>query len=154
MSSSANNDVSSSGSTWSCSGRRSSQSGRSHRWSGVNIAVMVIGFIIFWPIGLIVLAWIMSGRDVRDLPAAIKARWEQFFGGTGIEPRFTQGSDNVVFNEYQQTQYDRISEIKNEIRERAKRFRDFSMQAKRRAHQEEFERFMAASPDGDNRPAA
>lgn len=152
MSSTTQNDVSSAGKAWSCGSGRSSHRERSHRWSGTNIAVMVIGFIIFWPIGLALLAWIMSGRDVRDLPAAIKMLWNQYSGGIGIgrEQRFMAGSENIVFNEYQQTQYDRISEIKNEIRERSRRFRDFSMQAKRRADQEEFEQFMANAPDSNS----
>ena len=111
---------------------------------------MVLGFVMFWPLGLVVLAWIMVGRDVRDLPAAIKARWHQFFGGGSMDSHFTAGSDNIVFDEYQQTQYDRISEIKNEIRERAKHFKDFSMNAKRRADQEEFDRFMSTAPTGNN----
>jgi len=151
MSSTTQNDVPSAGKARSCSSRGSSHRDRSQRWSGTNIAVMVIGFIVFWPLGLALLAWIMSGRDVRDLPATIKMLWNQYFSGlrgTGMESRFMSDSGNMVFNEYQQTQYDRISEIKNEIRERSRRFRDFSMQAKRRADQEEFEQFMASSPKG------
>ncbi len=147
MSTTTQNDVSSAGKAWSCGNGRPSYRDRSSRWSGTNIAVMVIGFIVFWPIGLALLAWIMSGRDVRDLPATIKMLWNQYFGGMGKEARVMSGSDNIVFNEYQQTQYDRISEIKNEIRERSRRFRDFSMQAKRRADQEEFDQFMANAPD-------
>lgn len=150
MSSATQSGVSSSSRPWSCGNGRSSSTANSHRWSGINIAVMVLGFVMFWPLGLVVLAWIMTGRDVRDLPAAIKARWHQFFGGGSVESRFMSGSDNIVFEEYQQTQYDRISEIKNEIRERAKHFKDFSMNAKRRADQEEFDRFMSTAPTGNN----
>ena len=58
--------------------------------------------------------------------------------------------DNVVFNEYQQTQYDRIREIKEEIKSRANRFSEFRMDAKRRADQEEFNRFMASGPYSDS----
>lgn len=150
MSSATQSDVSSSGKSWSCGSRRTTSMGNSHRWSGINIVVMVLGFVMFWPLGLVVLAWILAGRDVRDLPAAIKARWDQFFGGSSVESRFMAGSDNIVFNEYQQTQYDRISEIKNEIRERARRFRDFSTDAKRRADQEEFDRFMSNAPGSNS----
>ena len=55
-------------------------------------------------------------------------------------------SDNVVFNEYQQTQYDRIKEIKDEIDARAKHFAAFRDEAQRRKDEEEFSRFMASSP--------
>jgi hypothetical protein len=33
-------------------------------WSGMNIAAMVIGFVLFWPIGLVLLYWNISGRDI------------------------------------------------------------------------------------------
>ena len=29
------------------------------KWSGVNIAAMVIGFVLWWPIGLFLLFWIL-----------------------------------------------------------------------------------------------
>lgn len=127
------------------SGKRAShREGRSvGNWSGTNIAAMVVGFVFFWPVGLVVLFWILSGRQVQDLPGAVRQQWRSFFGN-GREP--VVAVDNMVFNEYQQTQYDRIREIKEEIKGRAQRFSDFRMNAKRRADQEEFDQFMASNP--------
>lgn len=135
------------GRSWKCSGTGSCGSGK---WSGMNILVMVFGFILFWPVGLVILFWILSGRHVRDLPAAVKTQWNKMFGDktSGV-----QHSDNVVFNAYQQTQYDRISEIKEEIRNRARRFREFRADAKRRADEEEFNQFMANTPSQENQSA-
>lgn len=120
------------------------------KWSGMNIAGMVLGFVLFWPIGLIVLGWILSGRDVRDLFALVKDKVTSvmpFAGGRGgFDLNLNVHSDNVVFDEYQQTQYDRIKEIKDEISERGRRFGDFRAAAKRRADKEEFERFMNEAP--------
>jgi len=110
-------------------------------WSGFNIAAMVVSFVFFWPIGLLVLFWILSGREARELPAAIADKWRGFRAGSG------EGSSNVVFNDFQQTQYDRINEIKHEIKQRAERFNAFREDVKRRADQEEFNRFMADSPE-------
>jgi len=110
------------------------------RWTGLNIGAMVAGFVFFWPLGLVVLYWILKGRDVRDLPAAMREKWVQFRGGSYSH------SDNVMFNEYQQTQYDRIKEIQDEIDARAKRFSEFRAEARRREDEEEFNRFMASSP--------
>ena len=103
--------------------------------------------MFFWPVGLVVLFWILSGRNVRDLPGVVQSVWARFFGNWGSERGF--GSDNVVFDEYQQTQYDRIDEIKMEIRERARRFDDFRADAKRRADEAEFNQFMASAPASD-----
>ncbi len=120
------------------------------KWSGMNIAGMVLGFVLFWPIGLIVLGWILSGRDVRDLFALVKDKVSHVMPFKGARGGFDfdlgADSDNVVFNEYQQTQHDRIQEIKDEISERGKRFGDFRAAAKRRADKEEFERFMNDVP--------
>lgn len=121
------------------------------QWKPFNIAAMVLGFIFFWPVGLLILFWIIAGRDVRDLPSAIQRQWTSFFG----KDKSTRGdSDNVVFNDYQQTQYDRIDEIKQEIKDRKQRFQTFRADAKRRADEEEFKQFMASHPvsDGDNKP--
>lgn len=110
------------------------------KWSPFNIVAMVLGFIVFWPIGLLLLFWILSGRDVRNLPAVIQRKWRAF----SQQRRRTStddGSDNTVFNAYQQTQWDRIREIKGEIRERSKRFMDFRADAKRRTDEQEFSEF-------------
>ncbi len=112
-------------------------------WSGLNIVAMVVGFVVFWPIGLFLLYWILKGRSVKELPDSIRQQWSKFArgradGGTA--------NDNTVFNEFQQTQYDRIREIKDEIKERSRRFGEFRENAKRRADEEEFNRFMAEAP--------
>ncbi len=127
-----------------CKSRRNCGQGN---WTGINIAAMVVGFVFFWPVGLVVLFWILTGRNVRDLPGVVQSVWARFFGNWGSEHGF--GSDNVVFDEYQQTQYDRIAEIKTEIRERARRFDDFKADAKRRADEAEFNQFMASAPASD-----
>ena len=112
-------------------------------WSGINIAAMVVGFVLFWPIGLFMLYWIMKGRDVFELKDAASDKWQQFKGGNSSKKGRT---DNEIFNEYQQTQYDRIREIKEEIKNRARRFAEFRSAAKRRADEEEFRRFMDDNP--------
>lgn len=112
-------------------------------WTGMNIAAMVVGFVFFWPLGLVILYWTLKGRNVKELPVAIKDRVSHLMGGVS---RDGYGTGNVVFNEYQQTQYDRIREIKAEIKERSDRFNEFRADARRRADQEEFDRFMASSP--------
>lgn len=112
-------------------------------WSILNIAAMVVGFMVFWPIGLFILYWIIKGRSVKELPRSIREQWSKIAKGRDVEG---SSSGNVVFNEFQQTQYDRIREIKDEIKERSRRFAEFRANAKRRADEEEFNRFMAEAP--------
>lgn len=126
------------------------------KWSPFNIVAMVLGFVVFWPIGLVLLFWILSGRDVRDLPAAIQRKWQAFSQQSRVGLHRRGGSDNAmdntVFNAYQQTQWDRVREIEGEIRDRAKRFMDFRADAKRRADEKEFSEFrefMNSQPTAD-----
>lgn len=121
--------------------------GQCGHWSGINIAAMVLGFVIFWPLGLFVLFWIISGRSVKDLPRTGRRLWSKMTGfwlDDGVPDR--SDSDNAVFNEYQQTQYDRIREIKEEIKARARRFQEYRAKAKRRVDEEEFNEFMSNTP--------
>lgn len=117
------------------------------KWSCFNTFAMVLGFVLFWPIGLAILFWILTGHNVRDLPQAIQTKWRSFSGKH--HGNTASGSDNVVFNEYQQTQWDRIDEIRTEIHERDKRFGDFRKDAKRRADEQEFRDFMNNQPEAD-----
>ena len=132
--------------TGSHGGCRMSKSGN---WSCFNIAAMVLGFIVFWPLGLFILFWNISGRSVKELPGSVRQTWSNLTNGWGGDTSFhrADSSDNDVFNEYQQTQYDRIHEIKEEIKTRSTRFKNFRKDAKRRADQEEFNRFMSDTPE-------
>lgn len=100
--------------------------------------------VIFWPVGLFILYWILKGRNVGDIPQGMKNKWSKMTGSNGMGR--SHGSDNVVFDDFQQTQYDRIREIKDEIKERSRRFSDFRERARRRADEEEFNRFMNEAP--------
>ncbi len=77
------------------------------------------------------------------MPSAVKQKWHELRGGAH---GFSDHSGNSVFNDFQQTQYDRINEIKHEIKTRSERFKEYRNDAQRRADQEEFNRFMANTP--------
>jgi hypothetical protein len=126
---------------------------RKGNWSFMNIVAMVVGFILFWPVGLFLLFWNISGRDVKDLPSAIQEKVSSMFNGSFFSSKSPKDSadKNSVFEEYQQTQYDRITEIKEEIKERGRRFRNFRSEAKRRADESEFKEFMSSDQSKPNK---
>jgi len=115
-------------------------------WSATNIVALVLGFVIFWPIGLFFLYWIFKGRDIKDIPRSFSSKWSDS-PSKWFKKNHT--TDNVVFNEYQETQYDRIREIKDEIKDRDERFSRFRDDVKRRADEAEFKEFMSESPVKD-----
>ncbi len=118
--------------------------GRGH-WSVANIAAMVLGFVIFPPLGLVVLAWTILGHPIQELPGWVRDKWNQVFRSRTAGSNTNSG--NSVFNDFQQTQYDRIQEIKEEIRKRAEAFRAYRDNLKRRQDQQEFDDFMSGKPD-------
>lgn len=114
-------------------------------WSGANIAAMVLGFVVFPPLGFVVLVWAILGHPIQELPGWVRDKWAQVFRGG--KARTHDGNDNTVFDEYQQTQRDRISEIRKEIKSRAEAFGAFRFDAKRRKDEQEFRDFMARTPE-------
>ncbi len=58
--------------------------------------------------------------------------------------------ENEIFDEYQQTQYDRVRELKDEIKNRARNFRVFKTDAKRREDEVEFNAFMSSDRTKDD----
>lgn len=79
----------------------------------------------------------------------IREKWSTVTGGGHRTGGHAASSDNVVFDEFQQTQYDRIREIKDEIKERSRRFAEFRARARRRADEAEFNEFMSEAPPRD-----
>jgi len=82
--------------------------GKGH-WSAANIATMVLGFIIFPVLGLIVLVWTILGNPIQELPKWLRKKWNQIRNSRSTTEKWD--SDNIVFNEFQQTQFDRIKAI-------------------------------------------
>jgi len=105
------------------------------------IGVMVLGFILFWPIGLGVLAYLIwSGRmgawkrDGFDGMNKARGRW---YGpsGCGWGRSRSQATGNHAFDEYRADTLRRLEEEEREFRE----FLDRLRQAKDKA---EFDQFM------------
>lgn len=141
-------------------------------WTPFGIGMMVLGYIVFWPLGLVLTLWMVSGRHVAELPRAIgqtvsgwfprrdgeaaggwseKAWSEKAWSHEGFSR--SRSSGNTVFDDYQQTQYDRISDIKREIKDTWHRFRDFRRDEQRRQERDEFDRFMQGGSDEPQRDA-
>ncbi len=117
------------------------------------IALMVMGFIVFWPIGLAILAYLIwsrkmgCGRYAKFDKMERFARWQdqRGFGPRGWGPGFggPRPSGNAAFDEYRQQTLQRLEEEEREFRDYLERLR----MAKDRA---EFDQFMR---ERQNRPA-
>jgi len=117
-------------------------------WNFITITLMVLGFILFWPLGLAVLAYILWGE--RFGGSAEKAeRWIHKQKGTwkhrsrhyrrGYQNR---SSGNAAFDDYREEQLRRLDEERRRLDEEIQQFHDFVRNLRMARDRDEFDRFM------------
>lgn len=100
------------------------------KWSSANIVALVLGFVVLWPVGLLVLFYILSGGDMADTFNRAKS-WVSGLGSSQSHAH----SGNAAFDQYR-------DETLRRLEEEQQAFGDFMERLKRARDQEEFERFM------------
>ncbi len=101
------------------------------------IAVMILGFILFWPIGLAILAYLIWSGRMGCGRWSGRGRWhEQGDDWWSFGPRRTRTSGNSAFDEYREETLRRLEDEQKEFQSFLERLR----QAKDKA---EFDQFMA-----------
>jgi hypothetical protein len=166
------------------SGPQAPESGPSHRlccgfgWRPIELVAMILGFIIYWPVGLAILfakLWQMRSAHAGDLPSFIQAKlnekfrekrekWEQKMGrhwGCGPahrdfydRPWRMRSSGNLAFDEWREAELARLEEERQKLVAAEREFGEFMDNLRRAKDREEFDRFMAArrSPPSENGP--
>jgi len=111
------------------------------------IVAMVLGFIWWWPLGMVTLAYLLwSGRMGRWKHAhGCWGRWHHHHDGGDARPAAPQGpsSGNRAFDEYR-------TETLRRLEEEQKEFREFLDRLRFAKDKTEFDQFMAERRD---RPA-
>lgn len=100
------------------------------------IALMFLGFVLFWPLGLIVLAYLIwSGKMMCCIGRSVRSKSDDHWGWPIArgEPRTT---GNTAFDEYREATLKRLEEERVEFAKFLERLRH----AKDKA---EFDKFMA-----------
>jgi hypothetical protein len=134
----------------------------STRWSGFEILAMVLGFIVFWPIGLAILGYKIYQRKTgaADLQTVATAGWNQArsaMSGAASSPRpwsrgFSPGyTGNSAFDQWKSTEIARLEEERRKLEDAHREFADFLDNVRKAKDREEFDRFMN---ERRNRPSA
>lgn len=98
-------------------------------WTPLGVAAMVFGFIIAWPVGLAVLAYILWGGRVDDLVSrAVEAI-------KGTTRRTAASSGNKAFDEYK-------ASTLRDLEQQQAEFAEYVDQLRQARDREEFEHFM------------
>ena len=116
------------------------------RWTALNIVLMIIGFAVFWPLGLAMLAWIIWGDQIAGKAEEMKGHFNSFseraqnFGSArGFRGRDT---GNRAFDEYRAQELKRLDEERSKLEAMRAEFESFLYDLRRVKDQEEFDRFM------------
>ncbi len=111
---------------------------RSVRWTPLNIISMVLGFVFFWPVGLVILFYILSGGDMSQVFERC-GDWVRGKSATRHRHHHAGRSGttgNSAFEDYREATLQRLQEEESE-------FHAFMERLRKARDKEEFDRFMA-----------
>jgi uncharacterized protein DUF2852 len=116
------------------------------RWTALNIVLMIIGFAVFWPLGLAMLAWIIWGDEIGAKAQELKGQFRSF---QERAPRFHSEAHgfrgrtgNAAFDEYREQELKRLDEERRKLEAMRAEFESFLSELRRVKDREEFDRFM------------
>jgi hypothetical protein len=128
-------------------------------WTPATIALMVLGFVVFWPLGLAMLAYILWGDRFDGFKRDVKGATEGFFGSCRGRHAHRHGfgrTGNIAFDDWREKELQRIEEERRKLDETLKEFDSYLRELRRAKDQEEFDRFMAernrARNDDNSKP--
>jgi hypothetical protein len=148
----------------------SGQERRGSGWKPVELAAMIAGFVLFWPVGLAILAW----KGWKEGWWGRSNRW-QAAGANGAAfncgpwksegPRWARhelrrDSGNVAFEDYKTSEIERLEAEYRRLVEEQQAFGEFLAELRKAKDKAEFDQFLAsrraapAKPAGDQDPGA
>jgi Protein of unknown function (DUF2852) len=134
-------------------------------WKPVDIIVMVMGFAVYWPLGLAVILWKFwqkkSGYE-GDVLAFAREKWESCANwswascgasGRGFAARSWNGagfgsSGNRAFDDWRSAELARLEEERQKLVSAEREFAEFMENLRRARDREEFDRFMNERRNG------
>lgn len=114
-------------------------------WTPAMIGLMVLGFIIAWPIGLAMLAYIIWGDRMDDVKHEMRrgfGRFKREMDMKGFSNERTTG--NVAFDDFRKAEIERLEEERRKLDAMVDEFDAHLRNLRRAKDQEEFDAFMKA----------
>jgi hypothetical protein len=125
------------------------------RWTAVELIAMVLGFMVFWPVGLAVLAfkywqYKTGGADLQTVATGAFGRARSAMGGFQAGARsgatwahgFTSSTGNAAFDAWKRAELARLEEERRRLEEAHREFADWLDNVRKAKDREEFDRFM------------
>ncbi|MFK7792001.1 MAG: DUF2852 domain-containing protein [Devosiaceae bacterium] len=129
---------------------------------------MVLGFIIAWPLGLAMLAYIIWGDRMDDLKHDMRRGFGRFKremdmkGFTAADRGMGRNTGNVAFDDFRKAEIDRLEAERRKLDEMVDEFDSHLRNLRRAKDQAEFDEFMKSrhnhngdhpTTDGNTAPA-
>ncbi len=114
-------------------------------WTPVTIVLMVVGFMVFWPLGLLMLAYILWGERWGEFRRDFRGSMNREFHHARDRQRHGHGrfqSGNGAFDDYRTAELRRLDEERRRLDEERRDFETYVRNLRRAKDQEEFDRFM------------
>lgn len=115
-------------------------------WTPVTIAMMIIGFMIFWPLGLAMIAYIVWGDRLdkfkSDVNAATDKASDMFTKGP-VSFKSHARTGNVAFDDWREAELKRLHEERMKLDQMRAEFDDYARELRRAKDEEEFKDFMS-----------
>ncbi|MEJ1156873.1 DUF2852 domain-containing protein [Prosthecomicrobium sp. N25] len=126
----------------------------------LTIGLMVLGFMIAWPLGLAMLAYIFWGHRFRGFYEGLRSGVERAgftmpgaWNGPQRARPFAYRTGNSAFDEYRRREMERLDEERRRLDEERREFEAYVRDLQRAKDQEEFDRFMAERRRRSDGPA-
>lgn len=117
-------------------------------WTPLTIFLMIVGFIVFWPLGLAMLGYILYGDrlyqmwDEKSGPFSKRASTSAMHRCRTATARYRAPSGNIAFDEFRQRELARLEEERNKLDAMREDFDTYVRDLQRARDKEEFDRFM------------
>ncbi len=115
-------------------------------WTPATIGLMVLGFIVFWPLGLAMLAYILWGDRLDDFKRDVNRATDGMFAGCKRAGRGASAArtGNVAFDDWRESELERLANERRKLEEMREEFDEYVRELRRAKDQDEFDRFMNA----------
>ena len=112
-------------------------------WTPLTILLMVIGFFVFWPLGLAMLAYILWGDRLDGFKRDVNKATDGMFANCRRSHHrgYHARTGNVAFDDWRTAELERIEEERRKLDEELREFEAFMRDLRRARDQEEFDRF-------------
>ncbi|NKB51692.1 MAG: DUF2852 domain-containing protein [Rhizobiaceae bacterium] len=115
-------------------------------WTPVTIAMMIIGFMIFWPLGVAMIAYIIWGDRLDKFKSDVNTATEKascMFSKRDHSFRAHSRTGNVAFDDWREAELKRLHEERMKLDAMRAEFDDYARELRRAKDEAEFKGFMA-----------